>query len=103
MHVHKLFSQHGMVWVGLPLFVGLVCRYGDPMDPTADLKSMHTLATSLVRPGALLFLAVPVGRDRIVFNLHRVYGCVCAWEGAAHAHCTNASCACTQWHSWKQT
>ena len=51
-------------------------RYGDPLDPWADLDSMHRLLTRHMRPGGLLFLAVPVGRDRVVFNLHRVYGCV---------------------------
>jgi hypothetical protein len=51
-------------------------RYGDPLNPRADLDSMHTLLTRHMNPGGLLFLAVPVGRDRVVFNLHRVYGCV---------------------------
>eukprot|EP00997_Jenningsia_sp_PLL12_P007539 NODE_4193_length_688_cov_7.489828_g3561_i0.p3 GENE.NODE_4193_length_688_cov_7.489828_g3561_i0~~NODE_4193_length_688_cov_7.489828_g3561_i0.p3 ORF type:complete len:110 (-),score=22.14 NODE_4193_length_688_cov_7.489828_g3561_i0:34-363(-) len=29
---------------------------------------------TVVRPGGLLVLAVPVGADRIFFNLHRQYG-----------------------------
>jgi len=29
---------------------------------------------SLVRPEGLLFLAVPIGRDSLVWNAHRIYG-----------------------------
>lgn len=28
----------------------------------------------VVRPGGLLFLSVPVSKDRIVWNMHRIYG-----------------------------
>ncbi len=48
-------------------------RYGDPLDPDGDLTAMRELKT-LVAPGGLLFLAVPIGRDALVFNLHRIYG-----------------------------
>jgi SAM-dependent methyltransferase len=48
-------------------------RYGDPIDPNGDLKSMRELKTVMKEDG-ILFLAVPVGLDRIVFNLHRIYG-----------------------------
>lgn len=48
-------------------------RYGDPLNPNGDLEAMHNLK-KIVKPGGLLYLAVPVGRDKIFFNLHRVYG-----------------------------
>ncbi len=48
-------------------------RYGDPVAPNADLEAMRRLK-SLVRPGGLLFLAVPVGKDIVVWNAHRIYG-----------------------------
>jgi len=48
-------------------------KYGDPIDPNGDLKSMKELKTVMKEDG-ILFLAVPVGLDRIVFNLHRIYG-----------------------------
>lgn len=48
-------------------------RYGDPLDPDGDLKAMRT-AKSIIRPGGLLFLAVPLGKDAITWNAHRVYG-----------------------------
>jgi len=48
-------------------------RYGDPIDPDGDLKAMKAMK-KVVKPGGLMLLAVPVGRDLIVFNRHRVYG-----------------------------
>jgi len=48
-------------------------RYGDPLDPDGDLKAMKKVY-SLLKPGGLLFLTVPVGPDVVVFNLHRRYG-----------------------------
>lgn len=48
-------------------------RYGDPIDPIGDIKAMAK-CHELLKEKGLLFLAVPVGRDKIVFNVHRVYG-----------------------------
>lgn len=48
-------------------------RYGDPLDPEGDLKAMVTMR-SIVKRRGLLYLSVPVGRDRILFNDCRVYG-----------------------------
>lgn len=48
-------------------------RYGDPLNPDADLEAMAK-ARSILKPGGLLFLTVPVGPDVLVFNLHRRYG-----------------------------
>jgi hypothetical protein len=50
-------------------------RYGDPLHPDADLDAMHRVL-SLLRPGGLLFLTVPIGPDVVVFNLHRRYGTI---------------------------
>lgn len=48
-------------------------RYGDPVDPTGDLKSMKKLQTQL-EPGSFAFISVPIGRDAVVWNAHRIYG-----------------------------
>jgi hypothetical protein len=48
-------------------------RFGDVLNPDGDLEAMNEL-WSLLRPGALLLLAVPLGNDCVVFNTHRVYG-----------------------------
>lgn len=48
-------------------------RYGDPVDPDGDLKAM-ALMKKLIRKGGIMFLAVPVGKDAVVYNIHRIYG-----------------------------
>jgi hypothetical protein len=48
-------------------------RYGDPIDPDGDLKAMQKCKSYLKKDG-LLYLAVPVGRDVVCWNAHRVYG-----------------------------
>lgn len=48
-------------------------RYGDPLDPNGDIKTMKKMK-SVVKPGGLLFLALPFGQDTIVWNAHRIYG-----------------------------
>jgi hypothetical protein len=51
---------------------GLGC-YGDPLDPDGDLKAMRKLK-GIVKPGAIVLLAVPIGADQVIFNEARVYG-----------------------------
>jgi hypothetical protein len=48
-------------------------RYGDPINPSGDLETMEK-TKKMLKDGGLLFLAVPIGRDCLVWNLHRVYG-----------------------------
>lgn len=48
-------------------------RYGDPLDPDADLKTMDTIYRNL-KPGGLLIWGAPVGHDALVWNAHRIYG-----------------------------
>lgn len=48
-------------------------RYGDPLCPDGDLLAMDEVRHHL-RPGGLLLLALPVGPDAVVWNLHRRYG-----------------------------
>lgn len=48
-------------------------RYGDPLDPNGDAKAVAELRR-VVRPGGSLLFVVPVGRSRVCFNAHRVYG-----------------------------
>ena len=50
-------------------------RYGDPLNPTADLEAMAKLKT-MVKPGGLLYLGVPVGSDVLYWNSMRQYGTV---------------------------
>lgn len=48
-------------------------RYGDKINPNGDLEAMEKVK-KMLHPEGLLFLAVPVGQDLLVWNLHRVYG-----------------------------
>ena len=47
-------------------------RYGDPLDPLGTKKTAAELTRVLAPRGTLLF-AVPVGRERVCFNAHRVH------------------------------
>ncbi len=47
-------------------------RYGDPIDPGADLKAMAELIRVLAPGGSLLFVT-PVGQPKIEYNAHRIY------------------------------
>ncbi len=63
--VASLSCMHTVEHVGLG-------RYGDPIDPTGDLKAIGELSRVLAVGGSLLFV-VPVGRPRLMFNAHRIY------------------------------
>lgn len=47
-------------------------RYGDPLDPLGSQRACVELSRVL-RPGGRLYLSVPVGRERVCFNAHRVF------------------------------
>lgn len=47
--------------------------YGDPLDPDGDFKAMRKMKR-MVKPNGLMFLSLPVGKDKVVFNNARVYG-----------------------------
>jgi hypothetical protein len=47
-------------------------RYGDPINPAGSQLAAVELQRVL-QPGGRLFLSVPVGRERVCFNAHRVF------------------------------
>lgn len=47
-------------------------RYGDPLDPLGTRKTAAEL-TRVLAPGGHLFFAIPVGRQRVAFNAHRIH------------------------------
>ena len=63
--VQSLSCMHVVEHIGLG-------RYGDPLDPDGDLKSISELKRVLMPGGALLFV-VPVGKPSLRFNAHRIY------------------------------
>lgn len=50
-------------------------RYGDSIDPDGDLKTMDDIYNSLKDDG-LLYLGIPVGKDALCWNAHRIYGTI---------------------------
>jgi SAM-dependent methyltransferase len=48
-------------------------RYGDPINPDADLEFM-IMAKELLKPSGCMILAVPIGQDVLTWNRDRVYG-----------------------------
>jgi len=48
-------------------------RYGDPLNPEGDLRAMKKMKR-IIRKRGIFFLSVPVGKDLLVWNAHRIYG-----------------------------
>jgi SAM-dependent methyltransferase len=63
--VASLSSLHAVEHFGLG-------RYGDALDPEAASRAMRALARVL-EPGGTLYFSVPIGRERVEFNSHRVF------------------------------
>lgn len=47
-------------------------RYGDPLDPESCFKCFINIQKKL-KKGGHLYLSVPVGKERVEFNAHRVF------------------------------
>jgi len=47
-------------------------RYGDPVNPNADIDAMAAMKRTLCNGGTLYF-SVPIGVERLQYNAHRVY------------------------------
>jgi len=47
-------------------------RYGDSLDPEGWKKGLSNIS-NILRSGGTMYLSVPVGRPRVVFNAHRVF------------------------------
>jgi hypothetical protein len=49
-------------------------RYGDPINPNGDLQAMRNIYKNLLSDSGVLLLSVPIGKDQLAFNAHRIYG-----------------------------
>lgn len=47
-------------------------RYGDTLDYNGHLKGLNNIH-QMLKPGGKLYLSVPIGKQRIEFNAHRVF------------------------------
>lgn len=64
--IESLSCMHTIEHVGLG-------RYGDPIDPTGDLKAINELKRVTAVNGNLLFVTPVGGTPQIQFNGHRIY------------------------------
>ena len=48
-------------------------RYGDKIDPDGHLKGFRNI-TKMLKTNGVFYFSVPMGRQRIEFNAHRVFG-----------------------------
>jgi SAM-dependent methyltransferase len=63
--VESLSSLHAVEHFGLG-------RYGDRIDPDGWRRAIGSLVRVLA-PGGRFYLSVPIGRERVEFNAHRVF------------------------------
>ncbi len=47
-------------------------RYGDPIDPEACFKCFDAIQKK-IKKGGLVYISVPIGKEHIEFNAHRVF------------------------------
>lgn len=47
-------------------------RYGDPINPLGFVVGLQNMA-KLLRAGGLFYLSVPIGKERVEFNAHRIF------------------------------
>ena len=50
-------------------------RYGDPVNPFADVLEIEKISC-LLKPGGLLYIGLPTGKDIVMYNAHRIYGLI---------------------------
>jgi len=54
-------------------------RYGDPIDYDGHLKAIKNI-TQILKPSGVFYFSVPIGRQRIEFNAHRVFSIPYLWN-----------------------
>ena len=47
-------------------------RYGDPVDPEACFRCFDNIQKKL-KKGGRLYISLPIGKERVEFNAHRVF------------------------------
>lgn len=47
-------------------------RYGDPVDYYGHVKAIENI-TRILKQGGTFYLSVPIGKQRIEFNAHRIF------------------------------
>lgn len=47
-------------------------RYGDPIDPEGCFKAFSAIER-VMKPGGKIYISVPIGKERLMYNAHRVF------------------------------
>ena len=63
--IESISCMHTIEHIGLG-------RYGDPIDANGDIKAISELKR-VVKPGGSLLFVTPVGKQKVIFNAHRIY------------------------------
>lgn len=66
-------------------------RYGDPVDPEACFKCFDNIQKKLKKSGKL-YISLPIGRERVEFNAHRVFYASTVIECFNKLHLEEFSC-----------
>ena len=66
-------------------------RYGDPIDPDSCFKCFDSIQKKL-RKGGQLYISLPIGRERVEFNAHRVFYAQTVLECFSELHLIEFSC-----------
>ncbi len=64
-HCDSLSCLHALEHFGLG-------RYGDPIDPNGYVTGFGNMA-GLLKARGIFYLSVPIGRERVEFNAHRIF------------------------------
>jgi len=76
--VFKLFHDHSTTQYDTVIAINALEHYGLGLYDTiinadADIQAMQK-AKSILKSGGMMYLSIPVGKDKIVWNAHRIYG-----------------------------
>lgn len=81
-------------------------RYGDPLDAEGSRRGFLNMA-AVLQPGGRLHLSVPVGKERVLFNSHRIFdpATIDAWARERGLQLIEFACigsddAITEYHDW---
>lgn len=67
-------------------------RYGDPIDPEACFKCFFQIQKKM-EPGGNLYIALPIGKERVEFNAHRVFYASTVLQSFSEMQLIEFSCA----------
>ena len=70
-------------------------RYGDPIDPDACFKCFDNIQRKM-KKGGKLYISVPIGKERVEFNAHRVFYASTIVDCFSTMRLVEFSCACDE-------